>query len=578
MAGGLMQLVAYGAQDVYLTGQTKGYPYISFFNFNFVRKTHTNFSMEQKKLTANGTCDFGGKVDLTVKREGDLVSDMYVKATMSATSSSTDYHWRWAKNLGYRIFKSVELSIGGQRIDKHLSQWMSIWNDLTNDKNHLIGLNEMLGNNNNSWRTFSNTDVKEGETTVYVPLNFFFNRSSYSALPLIALQYHEVNIHFEFADKEDVYAKYGGSSINITPSIDSFEVIANYIYLDTDERKKFAQSSHEYIIEQVQEQVANGIAANSQNGNVELNFNHPVKALYWVNAQNHIADPNVTSILDPYGSIHETIKNFALRYFVPNATTIPKGTSLISVDESSGVIKAIKPHDSANRWVPTAKFNTNFDVKINNRFIKYNDIQHFFNSINLTFNNLTGSDITTDKTSVNKNLRNLVVINQSEDVIRRDHGFVLSAILNGDHSKLDSSGTSAVDVFQTTDTSTGDSTLITGKTHWWGNGVEGQTIESAKLKLNGNDRFDSYEAEYFNLVQPYQHHKNVPPHGLYMYSFALNPGDTSPSGSCNFSRIDNALLEITIPKNRPASTISVYAVNYNVLRIMSGMGGLAYSN
>jgi hypothetical protein len=114
-------------------------------------------------------------------------------------------------------------------------------------------------------------------------------------------------------------------------------------------------------------------------------------------------------------------------------------------------------------------------------------------------------------------------------------------------------------------------------------------VHMAKLQLNGHDRFSERDGRYFNLVQPYQHHTNVPSKGINCYSFAIKPEEHQPSGSCNFSRIDNATLNLTLTDastriSSSGSTITrtcklrVYAVSYNVLRIMSGMGGLAYSN
>ena len=116
--------------------------------------------------------------------------------------------------------------------------------------------------------------------------------------------------------------------------------------------------------------------------------------------------------------------------------------------------------------------------------------------------------------------------------------------------------------------------------HWSdysNNGAD--TIVDAKLQLNGQDRFSTRLAGYFNLVQPYQHHTRIPSVGIYVYSFALNPEQHQPSGSVNMSRIDNAtLLLTTVAAPNNTVKLRVYAVNYNVLRVMAGMGGLAYSN
>ena len=114
--------------------------------------------------------------------------------------------------------------------------------------------------------------------------------------------------------------------------------------------------------------------------------------------------------------------------------------------------------------------------------------------------------------------------------------------------------------------------------HCWGE----NPVVVAKLQLNGQDRFSEREGSYFDNVQPFQHHTRTPDAGINVYSFALRPEEHQPSGSCNFSRIDNATLQLVLSNNAIGGTqtakVRVYATNYNVLRVMSGMGGLAYSN
>ena len=125
-------------------------------------------------------------------------------------------------------------------------------------------------------------------------------------------------------------------------------------------------------------------------------------------------------------------------------------------------------------------------------------------------------------------------------------------------------------------------TFVLGETalnmHCWGE----NPVVCAKLQLNGQDRFSEREGTYFDLVQPYQYHTRNPDTGINVYSFALRPEEHQPSGTCNFSRIDNATLQLVLSNATVEGTntakVRVYATNYNVLRIMSGMGGLAYSN
>ena len=336
-----MQLVAMGAQDVFLTGN----PQITF--FKVVYRRHTNFSKECIKQEFNGS---GDRKTCTLSRNGDLVQEIYLHNNAGAA--------------GLKTGGTVEVEIGGQRIDKHYDTWLTIYDELFEENQGLHAAIKADG---------------------FCPLRFWFNRNPGLALPLIALQYHEVKVIVEKADATDL--------------------LVNYVYLDTDERRRFAQVSHEYLIEQVQHTGVESIAAATGAGtkSITLTYNHPVKALLW-------------------------------------------------------------------------------------------------------------------------------------------NGFVQNAAAN-------------------------DGTY------------------TAKLQLNGHDRFSEQKHGYFTGVQPYEcglKHAGATARTCHaedagMYSFCLKPGEHQPSGSCNFSRIDNARLNFSGIKCG-ATSLSVFALNYNVLRVMSGMGGLTYSN
>jgi len=232
MGGGLLQLVAYGAQDVYLTGN----PQITF--FKVVYRRHTNFSIESIQQTFNGNAGKGKRVTCQISRNGDLVHKLYVVFTHDA--SITDAR---------KCIKKVEVEIGGQLIDRQYGDWMTIWNELTLPAGKKNGYEEMIA-----------------ETNAYVPLEFWFCRNIGLALPLIALQYHEVKINIEFdADNDFTDAT----------------LWADYIFLDTDERRRFAQLSHEYLIEQVQFTGGENLSSTDTTLNAKLSFNHPVKELIW---------------------------------------------------------------------------------------------------------------------------------------------------------------------------------------------------------------------------------------------------------------------------------------------------------
>jgi len=372
-----MQLVAYGAQDIYLTGN----PQITF--FKVVYRRHTNFSMESIEQTFSGSVadNSAGSVTATISRNGDLVGRTYIVMTTLDGDANND---------GCKLITSIELEIGGQKIDKHTGAWMNVYAELTEPNSIGTAAAAASTASGTPFQNMANMGGSGATGTglvagaAHIPLQFWFCRNPGLALPLIALQYHEVKIKIEFA----VVAAATGHSL-----------WCDYIYLDTDERRRFAQVSHEYLIEQVQEQTLAAFSGTSNSA--DINFNHPVKELIWVD----VSTPITPAAVD------------------------------------------------------------NMDVKFN-------------------------------------------------------------------------------------------------------------------LKLNGHERFAARPVPYFTRTQVWQHHTGfgsvTTRDSICVYSFALKPEEHQPSGTCNFSRIDNAQLVHTA--GTCTQTFTVYAVNYNVLRIMSGMGGLAYSN
>ena len=255
MGGGLMQLVAYGAQDIYLTGN----PQITF--FKVVYRRHTNFSMESIQQTVNGSDQIGASAStgtVTVSRNGDLVGRMYVRVNQSSSTGIS----------GDMLISDVTLEIGGQQIDKHTREWLQVWAELSTSESHAAGYKYLTGGQLNTLVTSGATN----QQSVMVPLQFYFCRNPGLALPLIALQYHEVKVKFTWGTRSEV----GRNGSNATPTC---EVWADYIYLDTEERRRFAQVSHEYLIEQPQYQEE----AQAASQKIKLNFNHPVKELVWTN-------------------------------------------------------------------------------------------------------------------------------------------------------------------------------------------------------------------------------------------------------------------------------------------------------
>ena len=440
MGGGLLQLVAYGAQDVYLTGN----PQITF--FKVVYRRHTNFAIEAIAQTFNGSPGYGNRVTCQISRNGDLVHRMYLSLLMPNDGSV------YCAGYGLRVINNVEIEIGGQKIDKHYSHWLYIWNELSLPKSKRLGYNKMVGMSGSGAPGSGSAAAVEQAAkgigdfmrgrTLYIPLEFWFCRNVGLALPLIALQYHEVKINIQF----ETAANCAGNEGNIPSNFPTATLWVDYIFLDTDERRRFAQLSHEYLIEQLQ---FTGSESMSSGGiKAKLTFNHPCKEIVWF-------------IKKPLSGAQSVINNNWFNY------------------------------TSATSALITLPYNYNYGIQS----------------------------------------------------LREGSVTLTGALPNGTVVSLNNTKT-------------------------------------AKLTLNGNDRFSERPGSYFNLIQPFQHHENIPTNaGINVYSFALKPEEHQPSGTLNMSRIDTATLAIDSDIiSSDNAFLNVYAVNYNVLRILSGMGGLAYSN
>ena len=528
MAGGLMQLVAYGAQDVYLTGN----PQITFWKVTYRR--HTNFAMESIEQTFNGQADFGRRVTCTISRNGDLAYRTYLQVTLpeinqSMVNSGTNaghVYARWLDFPGEQLVAQVEVEIGGQRIDRQYGDWMHIWCQLTLSKEQERGYYKMIGNTTQLTYvcdpTFANVDgpcsadgVRQvcaprnalPETTLYVPLQFWFCRNPGLALPLIALQYHEVKINLDIRNIEEclwAVNKLDGDGVKVTEayrqSLAAASLFVDYIFLDTDERRRMAQNPHEYLIEQLQ--FTGDESVGSSSNKIKLNLNHPCKELIWV------VQPDVN--VDYCASL-------TAGHVLNNLLGAQPFNYTDALDALPNAVHAFGPRQNIA------------GTGTNNEFI--NPSGYFVDPFS--------SEVSTTGSSPAQGT--------AGDAGVSDAGtFVLSE--------------TALDM------------------HCWGE----NPVVVAKLQLNGQDRFSEREGTYFDLVQPFQHHTRNPDSGINVYSFALRPEEHQPSGTCNFSRIDNATLQLVL-SNATVSGVNtakvrVYAVNYNVLRIMSGMGGLAYSN
>jgi len=560
-----MQLVAYGAQDVYLTGN----PQITFWKVTYRR--HTNFAMESIEQTFNGQADFGRRDTCTISRNGDLAYRTYLQVTLpeinqnmkNQATGQGDVYARWLDFPGHQLISQVEVEIGGQRIDRQYGDWMHIWNQLTQSAEQERGYHAMIGHTSQlTYITDPNFAAVDGpctsnaprqvcaprnalpETTLYIPFQFWFCRNPGLALPLIALQYHEVKINLDIRPIDEcLWAAASlqcgtGSNAITNPKVTSAyaqslvaaSLYVDYVFLDTDERRRMAQNPHEYLIEQLQ--FTGDESVGSSSNKIKLNFNHPCKELIWVVQP----DENV----DYCASLECSQTLFKLLGAQPFNYTD-------ALDALPSAIHAYGTQDSIVGAGNVSNANGSGFIDANGLFQQAGPSQQN------TAAAATGATASAGDgwASVTLGARGY-----------RDPNFNVAA--------PDLVGVSDAGTFVLSETAL--------NMHCWGM----NPVVTAKLQLNGQDRFSEREGTYFDLVQPFQHHTRNPDTGINLYSFALRPEEHQPSGTCNFSRIDNATLQLVLSNATVEGTktakVRVYATNYNVLRIMSGMGGLAYSN
>lgn len=405
MTGALLQLVTIGKQDSYLIGN----PQITY--FKSVYKRHTNFALESIPIYSKTTPDFNKLVIFDIDRKGDLLYKLLLEVELSDLSDNIS----WINNIGNYLIDNIEFQIGDVTIDKHYGQFLDIIGEVKVDESHKNGYNEMIG----KYETFLNTTQQEN-TKLFIPLWFWFSNDIGNSLPLIALQYHNIKLVVKTNKLNDcLFSGNNNLENEFNPKIDSMTLFADFIYLDNNERKKFAQEDHQYLIEQVQFTSCD-ISPNTKQINIDLTFNLPIKEMVWT----------------------------------------------------------LQRQD----------------------FLRINDYSNYSNS----------------------SYQEILDTNNYQEI-----------------------------------------------------------LHSALLTINGTDRFYERKAKYFRLVQPFNHHTSIPNNYFYFYSFSLKPEKIQPSGSINFSRIDNSTLKLKINENINTDTIitvNLYAINYNLLKISNGMGGLIFND
>ena len=474
MGGGLLQLVAYGAQDAYLSGN----PQITFWRGLF--KRHTNFAMEPFRVNLTGQANWGTKHSAILGRHADLVSSAYIEVELSKEDDAILLNYDSAltgvtgRQAGFNLLDYVELDIGGQIIDRQYGEFMYLWSTLASTVDARVKMDALSYTTLLDNGACGPTGRPYRTNLTYIPLMFFFCRNPGAALPLIALQYHEVKINLLWNKTKLIYTpQQSGTSISTGPA--QANLVVDYVYLDVEERRRMAQESHEYLIEQTQFNEDKGLT--SAQNRVDLTFNHPVKELIWVTQ-------------------YSWRKNCAL-----------------TADSTNGTF-GVSP--------------LTYDALIYDCSLQLN----------------------------------------GQDRMQSLPGAYFAGVQPLQHH----SGTYFED---------GDYNILMDQALSSGLNLIGQGAGGGNINVNG---IPAGGGPYYGSLAPPDKQTRLPG-GVYCYSFAIKPEEHQPSGTCNFSRIDTATLVFSVDGLKPISgkdaenaDIRVYAINYNILRVMSGMGGLAYSN
>lgn len=410
---GKVQLAAFGAQDEMLSGD----PEITY--WKSVYRRHTLFAMEAVALTFNGTVDFGRRATCIVPRSGDLIYRLWLQVTLPdlsrmLTVPANAGQLAYVNSIGHALINSIEVELGGTRLDRHDGALMDILSELTIPDGKRAGFNEMIGKYD-SYDPTSATNSFNTTRTLYIPLQFYFNRFAGMSIPLVALQFSELRINLELRNYLDCIRSTKQpvmqmlSSTGEPPSIVDATLYADMIYLDSDEGRRFSQIAHEYLMEATQFLGDQPSLVNAPTAKVDLFLNHPTKSIFWT--------------------------------FISRANQ--------TTDTLNG-----------NRW---------FD---------------------------------------------------------------------------------------------------------WQDNIFSQCA----MQINGQDRFRARPGSYFRLVQPYQHFTRTPRKNVCVYSFALHPEESQPSGEANFSRLEGSKLSFNLTTGAPNGYIKVYSLSYNVLRIAEGMASVSFAS
>jgi len=549
MSGALLQLAALGSQDIYLTGN----PEVTLFKSSYKRYSH--FSLETSEI--NFSADFNETSKVAIKAGmGDLLFKVILVVKLEKVEDSV-VEWGYVNKLGHAIIENISVIIGGTTIDTISGEWLNLYDELFSNKSHFTNYNKMIGNIP-KLKDFSKT---HDEYELYIPLNFWFSRSSSSSFPLMCLQNdQEFEIEITFNTAESCINYKGSNLPSNKPKINSTYLLCEYIFLDNEERNRFLNNEHIYLIEQIQQQDKDTIT--SEKNIKDLAIDKPIKVLIWnILLDKYFArteylywstDNNWIKALENFSKLIWLATRKNLNVSDINNPIIDLQDDFINIGESipivnNGILKLTELASKVKAIFLFAEKNNNntYQAKatIDNVIILDNELT--YEDMSNTIEDLTvGVD-----TEITEQLTQDIFLNINKMTI--------------------------IDKFN------------------YGNFINrtDNPIINTQLKLNGINKFKENNGNYFNYLNPFYYFVNTPADGINAYSFSLNPIDLQPSGTINFTHIQSKQLEITLGKNNKKDLlylnnwftsnnkqikIQIFAINYTLLKVSGGQAILEF--
>lgn len=563
MAGGLLQIAAYGYQDVYLTNN----PQITFFKSLYRR--YGNFSMQSYELTFTDKPDFDKFGKVRVFRLGDLCNNMWLMLVLNEVVP--DANMAYVRRLGHAILGSIEVEIGGYIVDKHYGIWLDIWYELARKGKHDIGYAKMIGDV--PVMTNYNTNTKP-QYTLYIPLRFWFNRYTGLALPLIAIQYHDTYIRIKLEEKQKVIiASEKFTNYDAIQIIDA-SLLVNYIYLEKEERQKYAYVGHEYLIEQLQYTHEENVISSPLS--VKLQFNHPTKEIIWVFRNgNYYSNKKFlcyTNKDDWTDTIIKCAKDLLL-----NSMLVLRGPIIDTSGQTITIIPGERPPNTGywEEFIP----NTQDQYSQNKQLIIHNESSTdslWINTQSLIINNYS---------LINK-INTTITLKQNITNTDKETFIIISDLTTSINQKDIS-----IPIDLWTDTRINTDDIIVNQFGNYGMYITGKKnpVKYSMIEFNSQIRSEKKNAKFYGVLQPYMHHSNTPKDGINLYSFAIEPEILQPTGTANMSLVENQILTTWIEEDNNDDSPSidllnrnsmfyVFGTNYNIFRVLYGLTAVAYMN